>query len=233
MSLGEGRETGRRGDRGTGRPFCRRAALSPCRRFSFFCRPLSWRRRRVPVSPRPRVFSSRFPLRYRNLKLLACLLERAALIKGAAEVAMSFSVVAFAKIERSLKLMNRFFELPSPVKHQPEIVMSIRRSVALRDCLLQHIGRAVKIAQSRKRVSEIAMRVRKVAALLLDRRLVSSHRLLDFASSVKGIAQIVVSFGISAIALPNRRSIRRNGFVDFAQVIESHSEVLPGRGEPV
>src|SRR5438309_7237727 len=120
---------------------------------------------------------------------------------------MSFSVVAFAKIERGLKLMNRFFELTSPVMHQPQIVMSIRRSVALRDRLLQHIGRAVKIAESCKRVSEIAMRVRKVAVLLVDRRLVSAHRLLDFTSSVKGIAQVVVRFGISAIALPNRRSI--------------------------
>ena len=120
---------------------------------------------------------------------------------------MSFSIVAVAKLEGSLKFVDRFFELASTVKHQTQIVMSISRRVPLLDCLFQHVGSAVKIAQSRKRVPEIAMGVGKVAVLLLDRRLVSAHRFLNLASRVKSVAKIVVSFGVVTFALSDRGSI--------------------------
>src|SRR6266404_7710753 len=111
--------------------------------------------------------------------------------------------------------------------------MSVGRGVALSDRSLQRIGSAIKISQSRKRVSEIAMSVRKVSVLLLDRGLVRTNRFFDLASRIKSVAQIVVGLGVSSSALVDRGSVRRDRFVDFAQVVKRDSEFVPSRRKSV
>ena len=82
--------------------------------------------------------------------------------------------------------------------------MRIGCGIALSDCPLQRIGCAIQIAKPRKRVPEIAMRIREVAVLLLDCGLVSAHRFRDLASRIKRVAEIVMGFGVAPAALLDR-----------------------------
>src|SRR6185295_11382878 len=168
-----------------------------------------------------------------DFEFVASLLEIAALVERAAEIAVSLSVISVTDFKSRLKLANRVLELSASVEHQAEIVMRIGGGIALRDCLLQRAGSAIQIAKPRKRVPKIAMRIREVALLLFDCRLVGAHRFGDLASRVKRIAEIVEGFGVAPAALLDRGPVRLDCFIDFAEVIERDPEVVPGGREAV
>src|SRR2546425_6788782 len=182
-----------------------------------------------PLAPSPRLplrlDSRAFPLADRDLELFAGLLEHPALIKCASEVAVSFRVVTLAKLQRGLQLVDRICELTSTVKDQPEIVMRIRGGVTLSDCSVQGLGCAIQVTKPRKRVAEIAMRVREGAVLLSDGRLICAHRLSDLAPRIQRVTQVVMSFRVPAFPLLDRRSVSGDSVIYFAEVIKSYAEI--------
>jgi hypothetical protein len=119
-----------------------------------------------------------------GLEFLPRVLERAALIKRPAQVSVSLRIIPITQIESYVKLVNRFLELSATIQHQTEIMMSIGRRVALGNCPLQRIGRAIEIAQSGERISEVAMSIGEVPVLLFDRRLIRANGVFDLSARV-------------------------------------------------